>query len=519
MYLRTFHITVYSLFLALLLTSLCGCDSAPESPAQSSTEEAPDTQTATTGTQSDDAEEAYDIETRLGQSITDPFSDNNRAIRVLVSYNDTNFFFADGHPRGLEYELMHNFEKFLNKGKVPANKRKHIVFIAVPFSQLLPLLLDGKGDIAAAGLTVTDAREAQIAFTRPYRNNVREVLVRSKASEPVASLEKISGKRIYVVRASSYAAHLETLNKRFADQDIEPVDIVQAGSSLAAEDLLQMVNADILQYTVVDDHVASLWSQVLDNIQIEDAVSIHEGGALAWAVRKDNPALLSKLNEYLKDHGQGTLLGNILFKRYYKNTDWIENPLTDEYKDKLEALRPLFEKYGQQYDFDWSLLAALAFQESHFNQKRRSHAGAVGIMQIKPSTAADKNVGIKGVAKSSGKNVHAATKYLAFLRDRYFSDANIADRFRVDFTLAAYNAGPRRVQSLRSQATKAGLDPDQWFFNVENIAQKKIGRETVDYVANVHKYQITFSAMDKLLAAREAASNALREKAQQTSEP
>lgn len=482
---------------------LTACDTAPDPQETAAPPE------AVPATEPVHAEFSYSVDTRLGKSTTDPFTDNDRAIRVLVAYNDTNFFFADGQPRGLEYELMQNFEKFLNQGKVPANKRKHVVFLAVPFSQLLPMLLDGTGDVVAAGLTITEARQREVNFTQPYRKNVREVLVRSQAAAPVSSVEQLSGKRVYVVRASSYATHLQALNRHLAEQNLAPVEIVEAYASLAAEDLLQMVNADILQYTVVDDHVANVWSQVLDGIQIEDSVSIHDGGQLAWAVRKDNTRLLSRLNTYLKDHGQGTLLGNMLFRRYYRNADWIRNPLADEYSDKLASLRPLFEKYGEQYGFDWSLLAGIAFQESKFNQKRKSAAGAVGIMQIKPSTAADKNVGIRDVAKNTGNNIHAAAKYLAFLRDRYFSDPGIPERFRIDFTLAAYNAGPARIRSLRTKASRAGLDPDQWFFHVENIAQKTIGRETVNYVANVHKYQITFAAMDKLLAAREAASNAM----------
>jgi membrane-bound lytic murein transglycosylase MltF len=113
-------------------------------------------------------------------------------------------------------------------------------------------------------------------------------------------------------------------------------------------------------------------------------------------------------------------------------------------------------------------------------------------MQIKPSTAADKNVGVTPV-DTVENNIHAATKYLAFLRDRYFSDQSIPDGEQLNFTLAAYNAGPARVASLRQEATKSGYDPNLWFSNVEIIAARRIGRETVDYVANINKYYMAYT--------------------------
>ena len=184
---------VYTLLLVFLLALMAGCDSAPEPLVFS--EEA---ETTPEQHQSEPVEpevvERFSVDTRFGRSTADPFDGNDRVIRVLVSYNDTNFFYVDGQPKGLEYELMHGFEQFVNKGRVAANRKWHVVFIAVPFDQLLPLLLDGSADVVAAGLTVTDTRKAQVAFTKPYRTHVREVLVRSNASEPIDSVEALSGK-------------------------------------------------------------------------------------------------------------------------------------------------------------------------------------------------------------------------------------------------------------------------------------------------------------------------------------
>lgn len=149
------------------------------------------------------------------------------------------------------------------------------------------------------------------------------------------------------------------------------------------------------------------------------------------------------------------------------------------------------------------MLAALGFQESQLNQSRRSHTGAVGVMQILPSTAADKNINIKGIEKLEN-NIHAGAKYLRFLQDRYFSDKEFDKINRDLFTFAAYNAGPTRVARLRKEAEEAGLDTNIWFGNVEIIAANKIGRETVQYVSNIYKYYIAYRLISEQLQIKKA---------------
>jgi membrane-bound lytic murein transglycosylase MltF len=268
--------------------------------------------------------------------------------------------------------------------------------------------------------------------------------------------------------------------------------------TLATEDVLELVNAGIFELTVVDQHLAELWAKVLPDLVLHKDLVINSGGNIAWAVRKENPELLASLNDFVSKHRQGTLLGNILLKRYYKNTKWIQNPLGQSDMEKFEKLSDLFKKYGQKYNFDWLKIAALAYQESGFDQKAKSPAGAVGIMQILPSTAATPNVNIPDVSKLEN-NVHAGVKYLSFLRQRYFSDPKISPPARMDFTFAAYNAGPARVRSLRQQARESGVDPNKWFFNVEYVALRVVGRETVRYVDNINKYYIAFKSAEQVL--------------------
>ena len=136
-------------------------------------------------------------------------------------------------------------------------------------------------------------------------------------------------------------------------------------------------------------------------------------------------------------------------------------------------------------------MAAQGYQESRLDQNAKSPVGAVGVMQVMPSTARDKNVGIPNIEEIDA-NIHAGTKYLRFMTDRYFDDPDIDTLNRGLFSFAAYNAGPAKVSKLRKEAAKMGLDPNVWFRNVEIVAAKRIGRETVQYVSNIFKYYLAY---------------------------
>ena len=433
-----------------------------------------------------------------------------RRIRVLVTYNNTDFFVDRGRKRGFEYELLQKYERFLNKGITRPEFRTRVVFVTLPFEELIPALMDGRGDIVAAGLTVTPERQKVVDFTKPYIKNVNEIVVASKTVLGLNDLEDLAGRKIHVVAGTSYVQHLQRLNARFKKKGLDSVEIIQADKTLEEEDLLEMINAGVLELTVVDQHSAQLWSRVLKELAVHEDLIIHSGGNIAWAVRKNSPELLASLNGFVSKHGQGTLLGNILIKRYYGSTKWIANPLAPSDLKRLERLELLFKKYGKKYGFDWLKIAALAYQESRLDQKAKSPSGAVGIMQIHPRTAADPKVGIPDVDNLEN-NIHAGVKYLHFLRKRYFNNSAISPAAKVDFTFAAYNAGPARIQSLRRRAKESGLDPNKWFFNVEYVASRDIGRETVEYVDNINKYFVAYKSAERLL---ENKSRRLRESKQ-----
>ncbi|HSN53732.1 MAG TPA: lytic transglycosylase F [Candidatus Sulfomarinibacteraceae bacterium] len=413
-------------------------------------------------------------------------------VRALVTYSKTHYFLDGATQRGLTYEGLREFETFLNRRLGRTTLRVRVLIIPVHRDELLPTLERGLGDLAAANLTVTPERLEQVDFATPFSDSVRQVVVTGPAGPTIAALDDLAGAEVHVRRSSSFWASLEDLNASFASRGLEPVRVEAAEEFLETEDLLEMVNAGVLPATVADDHIAQFWSGVLDHLTVHAEMPLREGDSIAWAVRKDAPGLTGVVSEFVRENRVGTLTTNVLLNRYLRDNQWVRNPLAGDERKRFEATVELFRTYGDRYDFDHLMLAALAFQESKLDQSVRSRAGAVGVMQIKPETAADPNVGITGIDEME-KNVHAGTKYLGFLRDRYFSDPQLSDRDRCFFTFAAYNAGPARVAKLRAEAAQNGLDPDRWFGNVEVVAARRIGAETVQYVANIAKYYIAYS--------------------------
>ncbi len=414
-----------------------------------------------------------------------------RQVRVLVVPNKMYYFLDRGHPRGVNVDLFREFKKFINKREKTGARAIHVIFVPVPRDQLLPALIQGRGDIAAANLTVTDERRSLVDFSNPLLTGVKEILISGPSAAPITALADLSGREIHLRPSSSYYEHAVRLNAAFKKQGRPPVRIVPASELLEDEDLIEMVNAGLIPMVAVDDHKARFWGEIFPDITLHPDIVLNQGGKVAWAFRKDSPQLAKVLNAFVKGHKKGTLMGNIVFKRYLKENKWARNALSPEEIKKFHAVVHLFKRYADRYNFDYLMTGALAYQESQLDNTKRSSVGAVGIMQMLPATAADKNIGITDIEKLEN-NIHAGHKYLRFLQDRYFNDPAIDTLDRYLFTFAAYNAGPAKVATLRREAAQRGLDPNVWFQNVEIVAARRIGRETVQYVSNVYKYYIAY---------------------------
>src|SRR5262249_49587113 len=145
---------------------------------------------------------------------------------------------------------------------------------------------------------------------------------------------------------------------------------------------------------------------------------------------------------------------------------WARNATSESEMKRFDQLTQYFQKYGQEYDFEWLLLVAQGFQESGLDQSIKSPAGAIGVMQMLPTTAKDKNVAIPDISQPEA-NIHAGVKYLRFLVNQYFDEPGITPTNRLLLAFASYNAGPNRITRLRTEAAEQGLDPNKWFNNVE----------------------------------------------------
>jgi membrane-bound lytic murein transglycosylase MltF len=422
-------------------------------------------------------------------------------VRLLVSFSRTNFFVSAGRPRGFDCDLMTEYQTALQKQLGLKDRQMTVVFIPVTFDDLIPALLDGRGDIAAGGMTVTTERQRRVAFADPYLTEVDEVVVAAPGVRDLRGLDDLAGREVRVVKGSSYADHLARFSRDLQARGKPAIRIVEAADAIEAEDLLEMVNVGIVELTVVDRYVADAWSEVLRGLTVRKDLAINTGGKIALAVRPDNPQLLESVSAFSRDHRKGTLTGNILLRRYFEQTKWLLNPLSREQRDKFDRLRQIFQKYAPENGYDWLFLTAQGFQESGLDQSVRSEVGAVGIMQVRPATG--REMGFPSI-DDADNNIHAGAKYMAFLRDRYFLDATLAPVARLDFTLAAYNAGPENVRRWREKARARGLDPNRWRGNVERISLEMIGEQTYRYVRNIDKYYVAYKQSADLLNQRAA---------------
>ncbi len=414
-----------------------------------------------------------------------------RVVRALTTYGGYQFYYHNGRPRGAIIEMLAEFENYLNAELGRRNIRVYVLPVPVSREQLIPNLIAGHGDMIATDLTITPARELQIAFSRDVIDDVAEVVVTGPTAPPLNTLDDLSGKDVFIRMSSSYREHLESLSRGFEALQREPVNLVAADELLEAEDIAEMLSHGDIGISVIDDYKADFWATVMPDIAVRHDLPITTGQSIAWATRKESPQLLEHVNAFLRKSGRGSLFGNDTYNRHLADArrERCANSSIDS--DYVDLLTRLFRQYGDQYNFDWLKLAAQAYQESGLRQNRESSAGAVGIMQIKPSTAADRSVGINDVSTIEN-NIHAGAKYMRFIADRYFPASEFGELNQWLFTLAAYNAGPSRVNRFRREAAQQGLDPTEWFDNVEIIAGRRIGRETVTYVSNIFKYFVNY---------------------------
>lgn len=436
-----------------------------------------------------------------------------RVIRVLVAPSRTSYWLNGARQTGAEYELLKAFEEEINNHH-QSQKGKHIrtivAFIPTSRDQLIPGLLAGRGDIAAGILTVTPERLEQVDFGEPFFRGVKEIAVTGPNSPDLASVDDLSGKEVFVRKSSSFWTHLEHLNERFANEQKPPVVLKAAPEDLQDDDLLEMVHAGLIGIVVVDRYQARLWATVFKKIKPLDRVVVNKGGNIAWMIRKNSPKLKAEIGGFAKNYGQKSDFGKALVKKYTGSPRIVKPATSAGEIKKYHATVEFFRKYGAQYDMDYLLMIAQGYQESLLDQNAVSAVGAVGVMQLMPATGKEMNTG--DISKVE-PNIHGGIKYISLMRNDFFGNEPMDARNKILFSFAAYNAGPVRVQKLRKEAELRGLDPNVWFNNVEIIAGRRIGEETVTYVANIYKYYVAYTLIEEQRAAEARARNELLQSA------
>ncbi len=498
------HLSRLLCLLLILLISACGgTDPEPEPGQAVATDQNGDTTRSSNDTVLPKSHDV--VQTRLGDLDT---MIKSRVIRVLTVYSIGRYYVDNAEEKGLVTEISKRFEDFLNKRLKRKHVRVHVFIIPVARNQLIPALLAGRGDIIMASLSITPERQELVDFSIPSSKPLSEILVTGPSARQLDSIDDLSDQILYVRNSSSYRESVDKLNDQFRREGVAPVLIEPVDELLEDDDLVEMVNAGLLPWAIVDDYKIQWWDDVFPNLEVRKDIVFRSGAQIAWAFRKGSPQLKKVINEYLKKNREGTLIGNVLKNRYFRDFDWAANALAKDDYHRFKSLEGIFQKYGEQYGIDYLMVAAQGYQESRLNQSARSRSGAIGVMQIKASTAGDRNVNIKNIHKVD-PNIHAGVKYLNFLRNYYFDEPDISELNQTLLALAAYNVGPNRMISLRQAAEKDGYDPNVWFDNVELTAARLVGREPVQYVANIYKYYLAYDLSAAQLSQRRAA----REKA------
>ncbi len=412
---------------------------------------------------------------------------SSKVLRVLVNQSRNSSGEVQGEPIGVEYRRLQAFEKYLN-GHVRDGQKVSIKLIPKAKDQLLAALQRGDGDIVAPGELLDASAAHYVDATEPVVGHVPLVVVGVRGERGFKHAEQLSGRTLMLANGSAAGEAIIQLNQKLATRKLPPVKVEWVDPSLAVEDVLEMVQAGIYHLTVVEQPIAERWARVMPKLRVDRSLALSDPGDMSWFVRKDAVMLHATVNRFLETY-QPPANQDVAFQKAYKDLYRVHYPLTRDDRLRLEKLRPTLQRHADAQKMDWLALAALAFKESALNPVAKGGSGATGLLQITPSAA--KRVGVGNIQDVDG-NVQAASKYLALIRRKFFASPRINERERMAFTLAAYNLGPERVQALRTQARRQGLNPNQWFFQVERVAMERVGMGVVSYVNSVNKYYLAY---------------------------
>jgi len=363
-------------------------------------------------------------------------------ITVLTRNNANSYYLYRDQPMGFEYDLAKAFADHLGV--------RLELKVAERWEGMIPDIQTGEADMIAADLTITAKRLRQVAFSDGYLTT-RQQIITNRYHPGVRSPADLNGQTVHVRRGTSYQERLEELQATGLNIDIRlHVDI-------PTEELIRQVAAGEIGITLADEHIAQLNRRYYPRARIVSPVS--ERQAIGWAVHKKARKLRREMNrffEQIKDDGTYAEI----YDRYFSNLDMFDYVDVRSYHRRLRTRLPsyqaIIEEAAELNNFDWRLIAAQMYQESHFNPAARSHAGAYGLMQLTTQTA--KSLGVTDILDPL-QNIQAGVLHLKMLYD-FFSKAPEPDRMSI--ALAAYNVGQGHLRDARDLARQFNLNPDRW---------------------------------------------------------
>jgi membrane-bound lytic murein transglycosylase F len=438
---------------------------------------------------------------------------------ALTDNTSTSFYIYRGDSLGYEFEQLSAFARYLGVDLQ--------VIVARNIDSVFYQLNKGDVDIVAANLTVTQDRSGQVDFSEPFMF-VPQVLVQRKPdgwenmnpkqldSRLIRNTVDLGGKYVVVRKGSSFYSRLQSLSEEIG----APVNIIEAPGFVNTEQLISMVANEQIDYTIADQNVAMGNQTYYSNIDVGTPVSFPQ--KIAWAVRKSSPELLKELNNWIRKR-EGSVEDKQLYSKYFEKKKYTgagigqyttySNGMISEYDD-------IIKQYSQKLGWDWQLLAALVYQESHFSPTARSWSGACGFMQLVPGTA--KHYGLDTIDATAEQSLRAGTSYLIDL-DNYWKKYIPDKEERVKFVLASYNAGLGHVVDARNLAEKYGKKPNVWNGNVESMILQKSnpmiyndpvvkcgfcrGQETYLYVREILKRYRHYKTMPDVVTSSVVAKN------------
>jgi len=386
---------------------------------------------------------------------------------AVTDFNSTDYFIYRGEPMGFHFELLRSFSDHLGIDLEIVTENKLDIAFA--------MLKTGKADLLAKGLTINISRKKEIQFTEPIAET-RQVLVQRKPKNwrlispesldagMIRNQLDLAHKTLYVQKGSSHAERLAALSAEIGDS----INVVEV--PFEAETLIKNVSDGQIDYVVCDENIAQVNSTYYPDIDVTTPVSFPQ--SLAWAIRKDDSALLlEELNQWITAYKK-TGSYSLLYSKYFRNARSSTIVKSDYYAlntGKVSQYDELIREVSDSIKWDWRLLASLICQESRFNASVVSWAGAYGLMQIMPLTGEKYGIDITA---SPEDNLKAGAMYINSLHSIF--DPKIADeKERLNFILAAYNAGPGHVLDAMKLAEKNGMDPQKWDGNVAVWLLKK----------------------------------------------